>query len=136
MPLMTWTEKLSVGVAVLDDDHKKLVNMVNELHDGLRAGKGKDVLGEILAGLVSYTQFHFKREEQLFSSTAYLAAAAHKKEHDDLTKQVLDVQTRFRNDDGSCLSIDVMTFLKNWLVKHIQGSDMKYSPHMNARGIY
>ena len=53
MALMTWTDKLSVGVAVLDDDHRKLVAMVNELYDAMQAGHGKDSLGRILSGLVT-----------------------------------------------------------------------------------
>ena len=55
MPLMNWTDKLSVGVAVIDDDHKKLVGMVNELYDAMQSGRGKDSLGRILDGLVQYT---------------------------------------------------------------------------------
>jgi hemerythrin len=55
MPLMTWTEKLSVGVGVLDEDHKKLVGMLNELYDAMQAGHGRDSLGRILNALVQYT---------------------------------------------------------------------------------
>lgn len=136
MPLMTWTDKLSVGVNVIDDDHKKLVNMVNELYDGITAGKGKEALAKILDELVNYTKIHFDREEQLFAKTGYPAAAAHKKEHDDLTKQVLDVQAKYKNGSVATLSLEVMNFLKNWLVNHIQGSDKKYGPHLNAKGIH
>jgi hemerythrin-like metal-binding protein len=136
MPLMTWTEKMSVGVNVLDEDHKKLVGMVNNLYDGIVAGKGKESLGQILDGLVSYTKVHFAREESLFAKTGYPVSAAHKKEHDDLTKQVLDVQARYKGDAAATLSLEVMNFLKNWLVTHIQGSDKKYGPHLNAQGIH
>ena len=58
MPLMTWTEKLSVGVGVLDDDHKRLVGMINELYDSMQAGHGKELLGRILHDLVEYTKVH------------------------------------------------------------------------------
>jgi len=135
MPLMTWNEQMSVGVKVLDEDHKKLVAMINELHEGLKAGHGKDVLGKILDGLVSYTKFHFQREQQLFARTGYPEAEAHKKLHDDLTKQVLDVQAKFKSGAVTCLSLDVMEFLKNWLTNHIQGTDKKYGPHLNSKGI-
>jgi len=135
MPLMTWNEQMSVGVKVLDEDHKKLVAMINELHEGLKAGHGKDVLGKILDGLVSYTKFHFQREQQLFARTGYPEAEAHKKLHDDLTKQVLDVQSKFKSGAVTCLSLDVMEFLKNWLTNHIQGTDKKYGPHLNSKGI-
>jgi hemerythrin len=133
---MTWSDKLSVGVKVIDDDHKKLVGMVNELFDGITAGKGKEALGKILDELVNYTKFHFGREEQFFAKTAYPAATEHKKEHDDLTKQVLDVQAKYKGGALATLSLEVMNFLKNWLVNHIQGSDKKYGPHLNAKGIH
>ena len=135
MPLMTWTEKMSVGVKVLDDDHKKLVSMLNELHDGLQAGHGKEALGKILDGLINYTKIHFGREEQFFAKTAYADSAAHKKEHDELTRQVIDVQQKYKSGAVSTLSLEVMNFLKNWLIQHIQGSDKKYGPHLNAKGI-
>jgi len=63
MPLMTWTDSMSVGVKVLDDDHKKLVGMVNELHDGILEGHRAEALGHVLDQLVSYTRIHFSREE-------------------------------------------------------------------------
>jgi len=136
MALMTWTEKMSVGVKVLDDDHKKLIGMINELHGGLKVGHGKEVLGNVLDELVSYTRMHFAREEQYFAKTGYAAAAAHKKEHDDLTKQVLDVQAKYKAGAVTSLSLEVMDFLKNWLTNHIQGSDQKYGPHLNEKGIH
>jgi hemerythrin len=136
MPLMTWTEKLSVGVAVLDEDHKKLVGMVNELYDAMQAGHGKEKLGAILSGLVQYTRMHFAREEKLFTQTGYADAVAHKQQHEALTKQVLDVQQKYAAGAVGTLSVDVMHFLRDWLVKHIQGSDQKYRPHLNAKGVH
>lgn len=135
MPLMTWTEKLSVGVGVLDDDHKRLVAMVNELYDAMQAGHGKETLGRILNDLVHYTKVHFAREEKFFAETSYPAIAVHKQEHDALTQQVLDVQQKYMAGASAALSIDVLRFLKTWLVNHIQGSDQKYRPHLNAKGI-
>lgn len=135
MPLMEWSEKLSVGVTQIDAQHKQLVAMVNTLYDGVQAGHGKDVLGKVLDGLIGYTAEHFAFEEQLFARTNYAAAAAHKKEHDDLKKQVLDVQAKYKSGATGTLSLEVMNFLKNWLVKHIQGSDKRYAPHLHANGI-
>jgi hemerythrin len=136
MALMTWTEKMSVGVKVLDDDHKKLIGMINELQDGLKAGHGKEALGQVLDELVNYTQIHFAREEQYFAQTGYPPASLHKKEHDDLTKQVLEVQAKYKESPLTSLSFEVMDFLKNWLNEHIQGSDQKYASHLNAKGIH
>ncbi len=136
MPLMTWTPKLSVGVEVLDEDHKRLIGMLNELFDAMQAGHGKDSLGRTLDGLVQYTKIHFAREEKFFAQTGYADAIAHKQQHDALTKQVIDVQQKYAAGATSTLSLEVMQFLKNWLVKHIQGTDQKYRPHLNSKGIH
>lgn len=135
MPLMNWNDKMSVGVEVFDNDHKKLVGMLNELFDSVQAGKGKQVLGKILDSLVAYTAEHFAREEVLMQKHGFGEFAAHKKEHDDLVKQVLDVQNKYNSGQTATLSMEVMNFLKNWLVKHIQGTDKKYTPFLNAKGV-
>lgn len=135
MSLMVWNDKLSVGVPSIDAEHKKLVGMVNELYDAIQAGHGKDVLSKILDGLIDYTATHFAHEERLFAETGYPAAAEHKKLHDDLKKQVLEIQAKFKSGASGTLSLEVLNFLKNWLIVHIQGTDKKYSPHLNAKGV-
>jgi len=135
MALMTWTESMSVGVKVLDEDHKKLVGLVNELHDGILQGRRQAALGHVLDELVKYTAVHFKREEEYFSRTGYPAAKEHKKEHDALVKTAVDLQSRYKQGATSMLSLESMSFLKNWLNTHIMGEDKKYGPHLNARGV-
>ena len=136
MPLMKWNDKLSVGIASIDTEHKKLVDMVNELYDGVMSGHGKDALGHVLTRLIEYTRGHFAHEEKLFAQTGYKEAALHKKEHEDLTKQVLEVQAKYNSGAISTLSIDVLHFLKNWLVEHIQGEDKKYAPWLISKGVH
>jgi hemerythrin len=135
MPLMTWTKQLSVGVEVLDDDHKKLIGMLNQLDSGMKAGQGRATLAKVFDELVEYTKFHFAREETFFAETGYPALDAHKKEHDELTMRVLDLQARYRNG-ALALSLEVINFLKGWLLYHIQGTDQKYSSHLNRKGIH
>jgi hemerythrin len=102
----------------------------------MQAGHAKDSLGRILDELVKYTQVHFAREEKFFEQTGYPAAAPHKQEHDTLTRQVLDVQQKYMAGATATLSIDVLRFLKNWLLNHIQVNDQKYRAHLNAKGIH
>ncbi len=135
MPLVEWNETLSVGVSIIDDEHKKIVGMLNELHDAMLARHSEEALGKVLDGLVAYTASHFKHEEALFAKTGYAAAAEHRKEHADLTRQVLDVQKKYQEGATATLSIEVLKFLRKWLLVHIQDSDKKYGPHLNARGI-
>lgn len=136
MPLMTWTEAMSVGVKALDDDHKKIVAMVNELHDGIMEGHRAQALEHVLDQLVKYTKSHFAREEELFQKTQYARAAEHKKEHDALLLRATELQSRLKEGGSSMLSLETMSFLKNWLSHHIQGDDKNYGPHLNSKGIH
>ena len=136
MPLLTWNDKLSVGVASLDEDHKKLVTMLNELFDAINSGRGKDALGKILDNLIGYAKTHFGHEETFFAQTNYPQTAEHKQEHDKFTQQVLDVQQKYKSGATGTMSLELMNFLKNWLVGHIQGKDQKYGPYLNAKGIH
>jgi hemerythrin len=124
MALITWGPKLSVGHQQIDDQHKKLVELVNKLNDAMLAGHGRDAIGPTLTELVKYTQYHFATEERLMKLHGYEHSAEHKAEHARLLHDVGDFKTRF--DAGNAmLSIELLRFLRNWLSGHIAGSDTK-----------
>lgn len=135
MPYIDWDDKLSVGIPSIDAQHKKLVAMVNELFDAMKAGNGKEILSKTLTGLVDYTVTHFNYEEKLFAQTAYSESASHKKEHENLKREVLSIQEKMRQGITSAQAMQILEFLKKWLVNHIQGSDKKYGPHLVSKGI-
>jgi hemerythrin len=135
MPLMQWNDKLSVGIKQFDTEHQKLIGLVNDLFDGIEAGKGKDVLGRILDGLISYTQTHFANEERYMVEHKYPGLAAHKAEHVALANQVVAVQAKYKAGASAVLTLEVMSFLKGWLLKHIQGTDKQYGPFLNGKGL-
>lgn len=134
MALLTWNEGLSVKVGQFDREHKELVNLINKLHDAMKAGQGKNAIGETLNGLIKYTREHFAAEERLMKLHGYPIYEKHKQEHNHLTMTVLDLQKGYL--EGSVpLSQTVMTFLKDWLTGHIQGMDKEYGPYLNGKGI-
>ncbi len=134
MALLNWQPNYTVNVSEIDKQHQKLVEMINNLHEGMKAGKGKEVLGNILDNLVKYTQFHFKYEETLFDKHIYPETLTHKRQHSDLVKQVMDYKNSFEKGE-SVLTMEIMNFLKIWLTEHIVGSDRKYSAFFNNKGI-
>ncbi|MGA3371228.1 MAG: bacteriohemerythrin [Terracidiphilus sp.] len=134
-PFAAWTEELSVGVAALDDDHRKLIAILNELHDGIMAGHKKEVLASVLGHLVDYAKFHFANEEEFFARINYPFAPAHKMEHSNFVNRITNLRERFKSAPVAMLDLELMSFLRNWLVTHIQGSDKQYGPHLNAKGI-
>ena len=134
MALIDWNDRLSVNVREIDQQHQKLVAMINELNDAMRERRAKEVLGKIIDGLISYTATHFSTEEKYFTQYQYPETAVHAIEHKNFVKKVTEFKTAFDNDQ-MMLSIDVINFLRDWLVKHIQGTDKKYGPFLNKKGI-
>lgn len=135
MPLMEWEDRMSVGVREIDAEHRHLVDMLNELFYAMKQGAGQAKLGEILNGLIAYTDAHFRHEEFLFEKTGYPDMEMHIKEHNNLRKQVMEIQNRYTSGEQETLTIETLTFLKSWLINHTTGSDKKFGPHMNAHGI-
>ncbi len=129
MALITWGDNYSVKIAGIDAQHQKLVKLINELHDAMRMAKGNEILGKIITELVDYTVFHFSFEEKLMSEAKYPGLAKHRIEHDSLKTKVRKIKSDF--DSGkTVISIEVMQFLKDWLVNHIMHSDKEYSPFL------
>ncbi|MBS0644849.1 MAG: bacteriohemerythrin [Acetobacteraceae bacterium] len=135
MTLMAWNDAFSVGVPSIDKEHQRLIGLLNALYDAVQSNQAKEKLGQVLDGLIAYTATHFKTEERYFAQTHYPDAERHSREHEELTRQVLEVQRRFKAGETATLSMEVMNFLKRWLVNHIQGSDRKYAPHLQSKGI-
>ncbi len=134
MSLIQWEERLSVNVKDIDEQHKKLVYLVNLLHSSMKSGKGKDVLGKILNDLLDYTAYHFKTEENYIQKNNYPAELIHKKEHEALVAKATDIKKRF--DKGEAvITIELMGFLKDWLSSHILVSDKKLGEFLNMQGV-
>ncbi|HTZ18157.1 MAG TPA: bacteriohemerythrin [Dissulfurispiraceae bacterium] len=134
MALINWSEDYSVHVKEMDEQHKKLIAMINDLNDAMKSGKSKDIMDKILKGLIDYTVFHFGAEEKLMKSNNYPGYQQQKTQHESLTKKVMEYQERL-NSGKMVMGVEVMNFLKDWLINHIKGLDTKYGPFLNSKGI-
>jgi hemerythrin len=134
MAFIEWKDSFSVGIKEIDLQHQKLIGMINNLHDAMRQGKGKDVLGEIIKGLVDYAGTHFLTEEKYFDKFGYPEADSHIGEHTAFTQKVAEFKDGF-NAGKVSLSITVMDFLSSWLRNHIKVVDKKYGPFFNEKGL-
>ncbi len=131
--LINWNKSYSVGVSQMDKEHQRLIDIINNLYASMRAGRGKDAIGTILDELIDYTKTHFAHEERLMQESGYAGFDEQKRSHEALIAQVVEIQKKYRA--GTALGQEVMNFLKNWLVNHIQGLDKQYGPVMNKKGI-
>lgn len=129
-----WDPRYSVDVREIDDQHKKLFEIINKLDDHMRLGKGKEILGSVLREMVNYTKIHFATEERILRDSGYPDYDQHKAVHEKITDRVSTIHKEYLEGNGSHMSIETMNYLNNWLAKHILGTDQKYSPHLNGKG--
>jgi hemerythrin len=134
MSMFEWNANYSVNIGSIDAQHQNLFAIGRELYAAMNAGQGKAVLGKLLDRLVQYTAVHFAHEERLLKLHNYKEYAAHKAEHDALTKQVLQFQADFTSGRAA-MSVQLLYFIKDWLEKHINGSDKRYAPALREKAV-
>ncbi len=133
-PLLRWNDSLSVGINSIDSQHRVLVDLINDLYKEMNIRGGKAVLASALAKLIEYTGTHFQHEEQLFAQHDYSDQKNHKEIHRKLVAQVVDFQEQFKKGDAD-VSLELMEFLKDWLVDHIKKTDKQYAPFLQSKGV-
>jgi len=133
MVLFAWCDDYAMRIPSIDAQHRGLVDMLNSLHNGMLEGTGQEQLGPLLRGLIDYTGSHFEHEEQLFAQYQYPQAERHTQEHRELTQKVLEFKDKLESGQAR-ITVELMIFLKDWLIHHILGSDKAYSKHLIERG--
>ncbi len=136
MAYLEWNENYSVGIKTMDNHHKKLFHIVNELHNGMSSGYTAEVLRKVLSELIDYTKYHFTEEEDLMSKYDYSELSSQKEAHNKFIKTLQDLQQQFDEKKGELTIIMKMqNLLSSWWVDHIIGVDKKYGPYLNSKGI-
>ncbi len=133
--LFEWTDEYRVNVRALDEQHRKLVDMLNELDDLIRRGSDEIILRDILKRLLDYTAYHFVTEERLLERNEYPDLLRHKREHNALSWQVLELRSRYEAGEGVRAS-EVRDFLTGWLKNHILSADKNYAAFLNSKGVH
>ena len=134
MALINWDNSLSIGVSISDSQHKVLIQYINDLNDAMKAGKGKEVVIDVIDKLADYTATHFRMEEKYFDQFRWENTEAHKKLHAEFEKRIQDFK---KNVIAGKLgtSIEVLNFLVGWLKGHILVEDKKYTNCFNQNGL-
>ena len=117
MPLIEWNDTLSVNIEAIDRQHQHLIQLINDLHQAMKQGKAKEILGLIIEDLSEYAQEHFMTEEKLFIKHGYPQKQTHINEHNRFIDQVVDFKSSF-GAGRMTLSVDIMNFLHQWLLEH------------------
>jgi hemerythrin len=125
---------MSINVRQFDDQHKKLVEMVQRLNDAMKKGEGMHIVSSILSDLANYAESHLSQEEKFLQQNNYPDFAAHKQIHDDLRKKLGEVLNEYHA--GRIVPAEIMNFLSDWLINHIMKVDKKYGVFVNKKGIH
>jgi len=132
---VAWEDSLSVGIKSIDDDHKKLLTLINNLQTAIYYPTGEAFERQALKELVEYTKYHFEREEKMMLDNGYPEFEAHKRKHEEMIAQVQVYCKKYETDPEGTIQ-EMTDFLKRWLIEHIAGTDQKYSKHLIERGAH
>ena len=127
--LVQWTDKMNTGIELIDAQHQMLCNYLNALYRAMQEKQTGKALHEIIDNLAQYTITHFSTEEQIFMHSSYPDKEAHKEIHRNFENQVAQFAAKMRSGEA-LLSMELLEFLKDWLLNHINGTDHAYVPYV------
>jgi hemerythrin len=136
MEKMQWNDSLSVGVELIDEQHKMLIQRINDVASAIEQGQGENAIVKTLGFLVDYTHFHFSTEEEHMTEHNYPGIEDHIAKHGELKATLSDLEKDF-DEEGATkeLAQSVNTFLVNWLIHHIKGVDVPFGAFLKEKGI-
>lgn len=129
-----WKDSYSVGIKTLDEDHKKLLSLINNLHSAVHYYTGEEFERAALNELIDYTKFHFAKEEELMKKHEFPEYESHKREHEQMAAKAQKMVERYENDALGAME-EISTFLRDWLINHINDTDQKYSDFLISKGV-
>lgn len=127
--MILWKDNLSVKIKEIDDQHKKFLELVNNLHAAVKEKKTREVEGKIIDSLIEYAFYHFTLEERYLDRSNYPYTEQHKKEHEEFVDKIIQLKKDHEKNKLS-LTVDMINFLNNWWINHVKNSDKKYEPYL------
>lgn len=122
-------DSYKIKVEDIDAQHSRLVGHVNDLYAAMKRGEDKEAIGGILMSLLEYTNEHFSSEEELMTRIHYPGIDEHRKEHVAFRSRLEELHSEFKGAETG-ITVDLMLFLKDWVLDHVLNLDMKYAEFM------
>lgn len=134
MQSIDWNPSFSVGVKLLDEQHERIVHMINLLISDPGATVRSETISELLDGLTQYASDHFRAEEQLLDKYGYPDLARQKEDHEAYSIKIVALCKATMSHEDS-VPAELLRFMRDWWVHHILETDMKYRPFLMERGV-
>ena len=136
MKEVQWTDDLSVGVGLIDEQHKMLIQHLNNLIKSLNPNQGLTKIADTLSFLIDYTDFHFSTEEKHMAANNYPGLKDHIMKHDEFKTTLGNLEEEFKEDGATHVLADsIHTLLVNWLIKHIRVVDVEFGAFLKNNSI-
>ena len=132
MAFFEWQDDMSVGDVLIDSDHRALIAIINELHDMLETKINHRALADLFRELVTYTQYHFSREESVMQACHFPDFADHMREHGGFTQFIYDMRNKLARTVDKATLEEILDYLKAWLSHHILVNDAAYKPFIEG----
>ncbi|MBE0574320.1 MAG: hemerythrin family protein [Desulfuromonadales bacterium] len=116
--LFVWNDDYKTGITKIDQDHKTLVNLINDLYEAMQDGSGGALLLPIFSALKHYTENHFAEEERYMVEHDAPDQEKHFQEHKLMVAKLADLESRHRKGEAA-ISLITLSFLRDWLKNHI-----------------
>jgi hemerythrin len=135
MAKFQWDESLNVGIDLINEQHKMLIQKINDLSDAVENVQGAESIVQTLDFLIEYTDFHFGTEEKHMEELNYPAMNAHKTAHAEFKDTLKNLYDDF-DEEGATQPIaeSINTFMINWLIKHIKVIDVEFGKFLIEKG--
>lgn len=133
MEYIKWQPEYSVGVAMIDKQHQRFIDILNELYSAIQSSKTEELEG-IVSELAAYTKIHFDTEEKYFKEFNYEHAIEHTAEHRRIISEV-DKFIHRKDENQLKVCFELLDFLENWLIEHLAMMDQGYTKCFNSHGL-
>jgi hemerythrin len=130
-----WTETYSVHIAILDEQHRHLIEAINGLDQAVSVGEGNAVVEAVLQEFLHYAGIHFATEESLMAQYRYPGLTTHRAKHEEFRGRIVGFFEALKSG-RQCVPVSVLFFIDQWLKDHVLRTDQQYSAFLNARGVY
>ena len=131
---LAWNEDLALGVPVMDDDHERILFLVQALFDALVNRSSETIVNDAVLELVNHTCAHFEREERLMLEYHYPEYAQHKAEHIKLTEEISKIIALVKQENSPTIGEPLLNFMAEWVILHTKGADRKFARYLKATG--
>jgi len=137
MSLIPWNDSFALGIDEIDEQHQKMLAIINKLFDLFEDKKHEDQaeIDRIIKEMADYAVYHFQTEEKYFQLYGYKKALPHIQIHNQYRAKVEDWRRRYDTDKDKTIFFEISSFLQDWWTWHINNTDREYVPFLKANGL-